>query len=262
MHALDYLHSRKRIVHRDLKPENILFDEQMNIRIVDFGLSNTFSGSNPLLITQCGSPAYVAPEIIREEPYTCAADVWSAGVILFAMTCGGLPFNGDTMATLLESIVSDALVVPEELSPALRSLLQGMLAKDQIGRMSVAAVLEHRWVADAKLDAGALAELAVQDVESLDDAVIAEMRVLGYDSKGLLNEVRSCAVNARTAVYKMLRRKRMSEMAQRSLTRRVPRVANDVAVSGSFGSRRRSEPGQKGKVVLPRVRKRSDFLLK
>jgi serine/threonine protein kinase len=267
MHSLDYLHSRKHIIHRDLKPENILLDEHMNIRVVDFGLSKAFSRLNPLLDTQCGSPAYVAPEIVREERYTCAADVWSAGVILFAMASGGLPFSGETTQMLLEAIVHDPLVIPEELSPPLRALLQGMLERDQTARLSVAAVLEHPWVADARLDAAALAELAVQDVESLDDAVIAEMRVLGYETKGLLNDVRACAVNSRTAVYKMLRRKRMTEIARPIVTRRMSTRPTALVHSVVSGPRRSSEssvisPTGKAVIVLPRVRKRTDFLVK
>jgi serine/threonine protein kinase len=80
--VLDYLHHEKHVVHRDLKAEDVLLDANYNIRVVDFGLSRAFTKGNPFLQTTCGSPAYVSPEIIKEEPYTAAADVWSSGILL------------------------------------------------------------------------------------------------------------------------------------------------------------------------------------
>ena len=80
------------IVHRDLKPENLLLDYKRNLRIVDFGLSNTYKKTD-LLKTPCGSPCYAAPEMLKGESYEpLKVDIWSSGVILFAMLCGYLPF--------------------------------------------------------------------------------------------------------------------------------------------------------------------------
>lgn len=89
--GIEYLH-RLRIVHRDLKPENLLIDNK-NIKIVDFGLSNTYK-KNELLKTACGSPCYAAPEMIAGKKYeSVCVDIWSSGVILFALLCGYLPFE-------------------------------------------------------------------------------------------------------------------------------------------------------------------------
>lgn len=86
-----YLH-KLNIVHRDLKPENMLLDWNNNIKIVDFGLSNTYKKGD-LLKTACGSPCYAAPEMIANKAYVgLDVDIWSCGVILFAMVCGYLPF--------------------------------------------------------------------------------------------------------------------------------------------------------------------------
>jgi 5'-AMP-activated protein kinase, catalytic alpha subunit len=80
-------------VHRDLKPENLLLDHEKNIKLVDFGLSNTFK-PDQLLKTACGSPCYAAPEMIAGNEYHGSkVDVWSCGVILYAMMCGYLPFE-------------------------------------------------------------------------------------------------------------------------------------------------------------------------
>ena len=90
--GVEYIH-RNGIVHRDLKPENLLLDEKGNIKIVDFGLSNQYSLGEKLK-TACGSPCYAAPEMIAGKQYECCGvDVWSCGIILFAMLCGYLPFE-------------------------------------------------------------------------------------------------------------------------------------------------------------------------
>jgi len=81
------------IAHRDIKPENLLLDEFKNLKIVDFGLSNTFKQGEKLS-TACGSPCYAAPELIKgKEYFGQKSDLWSAGVVLFAEVCGYLPFE-------------------------------------------------------------------------------------------------------------------------------------------------------------------------
>lgn len=86
-----------KITHRDLKPENLLLDEHNNIKLIDFGLSNSMKDGNSLR-TACGSPNYAAPEIISGRSYGgVEVDVWSMGVILYAMVCGTLPFDDDSM---------------------------------------------------------------------------------------------------------------------------------------------------------------------
>lgn len=95
--AIYYSHSNK-IAHRDLKPENLLLDEQQqNLKLIDFGLSNSMRDSQ-VLKTACGSPNYAAPEIISGRCYSgIEADIWSMGVILYAMVCGSLPFDDESM---------------------------------------------------------------------------------------------------------------------------------------------------------------------
>lgn len=85
--GIEYL-QRLNIVHRDMKPENLLLDHNMNIKIVDFGLSNTYQ-RNEKLKTACGSPCYAAPEMISGKQYNGVdVDIWSCGVVLYALVCG------------------------------------------------------------------------------------------------------------------------------------------------------------------------------
>jgi 5'-AMP-activated protein kinase catalytic alpha subunit len=113
--GIEYI-SRLGIVHRDLKPENLLLDPNKSIKIVDFGLSNTFK-KGELLKTACGSPCYAAPEMIEGKEYHgTIADIWSSGVILFAMICGYLPFEDQDTSKLYKKILAAEYHTPSFLS--------------------------------------------------------------------------------------------------------------------------------------------------
>jgi serine/threonine protein kinase len=228
--VLDYLHHEKRVVHRDLKAENVLLDSSNNIRVVDFGLSRAFTKGNPFLQTTCGSPAYVSPEIIKEEPYTAAADVWSSGVLLYAMVCGQLPFDGDNLSLMLQAILTANPIIPAQLSIELRSLLVRLLMKEPKARITVRGLLEHPWVSGYNYQA-IVSTLKVQDAAVLDDAVLGEMRLLGYETGGLLQELKSYTFNERTSAYKMLRRKRICEEIGNLTKQRRDKRAQAIAPS-------------------------------
>jgi 5'-AMP-activated protein kinase catalytic alpha subunit len=103
--GIEYIH-KLNIVHRDLKPENLLLNYDKSIKIVDFGLSNTYK-ENELLKTACGSPCYAAPEMIAGKKYKgVEVDIWSSGVILFAVLCGYLPFEDPNTANLYKKILA------------------------------------------------------------------------------------------------------------------------------------------------------------
>ncbi|OHS99133.1 CAMK family protein kinase [Tritrichomonas foetus] len=215
--VLSYLHVEKHVVHRDLKAENVLLDRNFNVRLVDFGLSKAFSKTDPFLQTTCGSPAYVAPEIIKEKPYTSAADIWSLGVLLYAMVVVTLPFNGDNISFMLQQIISVNPPIPNSLSPELRSLISRLLNKEPGARITLQEIIQHPWISefeDSKLmseDFGLINTLKVVNPQELDSGVVSEMRILGYDTAGLLQELKSGAINQRTAAYKMFKRQRTIE---------------------------------------------------
>ena len=103
--GVHYLHELN-IVHRDLKPENLLIDWKHGVKIVDFGLSNTYK-EGQMLKTACGSPCYAAPQMISSKKYNgLEVDIWSCGVILFAMVCGYLPFEDSNTSQLYKKILS------------------------------------------------------------------------------------------------------------------------------------------------------------
>ncbi|EPQ06638.1 BR serine/threonine-protein kinase 2, partial [Myotis brandtii] len=133
--ALDFCHSHS-ICHRDLKPENLLLDEKNNIRIADFGMASLQVGDS-LLETSCGSPHYACPEVIRGEKYDGRkADVWSCGVILFALLVGALPFDDDNLRQLLEKVKRGVFHMPHFIPPDCQSLLRGMIEVDAARRLT------------------------------------------------------------------------------------------------------------------------------
>lgn len=150
-----YIHQKK-IVHRDLKLENLLLDKNRNVIITDFGFANRFEHrTDDLMQTSCGSPCYAAPElVISEGSYVgSAVDIWSCGVILYAMLAGYLPFDddpanpdGDNINLLYRYIVSTPLSFPDYISAQARDILGMMLVPDPTKRASLQAVMVHPWL--------------------------------------------------------------------------------------------------------------------
>ncbi|EIN05769.1 Pkinase-domain-containing protein [Punctularia strigosozonata HHB-11173 SS5] len=151
-----YIHQKK-IVHRDLKLENLLLDRHRNVIITDFGFANRFEHrADDLMQTSCGSPCYAAPElVISEGAYVgSAVDIWSCGVILYAMLAGYLPFDddpanpdGDNINLLYRYIVTTPLSFPEYVSAEARDLLGIMLVPDPGARADLGRVMAHPWLA-------------------------------------------------------------------------------------------------------------------
>lgn len=159
--ALGYLHKLK-IVHRDLKPENILYAseaEDAEIKIADFGLARVVS-SKDIMRTACGTPGYVAPEILRNQGYSSGAvDMWSVGVILYILLCGFPPFYEDELPALFEQILQARYDFPspwwDTISPAAKELVKSLLKLNPEERMSADQVLASGWIreaGDANLD--------------------------------------------------------------------------------------------------------------
>lgn len=154
--GVDYMHS-KGIVHRDLKLENLLLDKHKNIIITDFGFVNSFQNpNNDFMKTSCGSPCYAAPElVVSSEPYEGKkVDIWSCGVILYAMLAGYLPFDDDpqnpdgtNIARLYHYITHTPLTFPEYIQPTPRDLLRRILVANPNRRINLKDIRSHRWLA-------------------------------------------------------------------------------------------------------------------
>ncbi len=168
--GVSYLHHKK-IVHRDLKLENLLLDRNRNVIITDFGFANNFEDKrNDLMATSCGSPCYAAPELVVQDGLYAgsAVDVWSCGVILYAMLAGYLPFDddpanpdGDNINLLYKYILATPLSFPEYITAQPRDLLSRMLVPDPTRRATLEQVMQHSWLRNYR----ELFKFSVDDLE-------------------------------------------------------------------------------------------------
>uniref|UniRef100_A0A8C5B0P6 non-specific serine/threonine protein kinase n=1 Tax=Gadus morhua TaxID=8049 RepID=A0A8C5B0P6_GADMO len=132
--ALDYLHSAK-IVYRDLKLENLMLDKDGHIKITDFGLCKEGITDTATMKTFCGTPEYLAPEVLEDNDYGRAVDWWGLGVVTYEMMCGRLPFYNQDHEKLFELILMEDIKFPRTLSSDAKSLLSGLLIKDPNKRL-------------------------------------------------------------------------------------------------------------------------------
>jgi len=151
--AIEYLHVRG-IVHRDLKPENLLLkdpDSITEVKIADFGLSKVVGTKfSSLMLTACGTPSYVAPEVLSATGYDKEVDLWSIGVITYILLCGFPPFYNESLNKLFEEILSAEYDYPEEywsdISTEAKDFVSKLLVVDPSRRLTASQTLQHPWI--------------------------------------------------------------------------------------------------------------------
>jgi len=152
--AVEYLHGID-IVHRDLKPENLLLkraDDDLEVALADFGLSKIV-GQQMMMQTACGTPSYVAPEVLNASGYGKEVDMWSIGVITYILLCGFPPFYGDTVPEIFEQIMEANFDYPEEywgsVTKEAKDFINKLLVVETTERMSASDALKHPWLLGA-----------------------------------------------------------------------------------------------------------------
>ena len=144
INGVEYLHEQS-IIHRDLKPENILLDNNINIKISDFGLS-TFYDKNTYLQTPCGTPSYAPPEMLNGNAYNgTSSDIWSCGIILYAMLCGSLPFAESKEDIICKKILNHDYIIPNFLSKNAKDLLNHIMKINPLERYTIQQIKNHPW---------------------------------------------------------------------------------------------------------------------
>eukprot|EP00873_Tetraselmis_striata_P020056 jgi/Tetstr1/440320/TSEL_028657.t1 len=147
--ALHYLHSN-RIIHRDMKPQNVLVGSNGAVKLCDFGFARAMSCNTMVLTSIKGTPLYMAPELVQEQPYNHTVDLWSLGVILYELYVGQPPFYTNSIYSLIHHIVKDPVKFPTNISQEFRDFLKGLLNKDPKKRLSWPHLLEHPFVRETQ----------------------------------------------------------------------------------------------------------------
>ncbi|XP_005987323.1 serine/threonine-protein kinase SIK2a isoform X1 [Latimeria chalumnae] len=204
--AVDYCHSRN-IVHRDLKAENLLLDNNMNIKIADFGFGN-FYKAGETLATWCGSPPYAAPEVFEGQQYEGPQlDIWSMGVVLYVLVCGALPFDGPTLPILRQRVLEGRFRIPYFMSEDCEHLIRRMLVLDPSKRLTVAQIKEHKWMlVDVPVQRPILypQEENPSAIGEYNEQVLRLMHSLGIDQQKTIDSLQNKSYNHFAAIYYLL----------------------------------------------------------
>ena len=205
--GLEYMHVQS-IIHRDIKLENVLFDDEKNAKLIDFGFS--VQCKDKKLKVFCGTPSYMAPEIVKRTEYRGKPiDIWSLGVVLYAMMSGCFPFSAKTYPDLYKKIIKGHFRFPDSFSPSLRDLICNMLRADPSERFTIQQCRNHPWA--IKYNPKSLkCTMASQYTVSKDPRhdiykeVIDRMMVLGINREELISDLMHRKRNSLTACYYLL----------------------------------------------------------
>ena len=205
VNGISYLH-KLNIVHRDLKPENLLLDHNKNIKIVDFGLSNTYKTAQ-LLKTACGSPCYAAPEMIAGKRYHGSnVDIWSSGVILFALVCGYLPFEAPNTAKLYKKILSGDFSITKFVSHECKDLMKSILNTDPETRYKSQDIKAHPWFNQIKFSEEDFQAGIINGVTEIPiyQNILDLLSQFRFDKKEAETQIRANKHNHYTTTYYLL----------------------------------------------------------
>jgi serine/threonine protein kinase len=214
--VLQYLHDVKNVVHRNLSIDNLLLDENYNIRLIDFGLSFYSKNSYFDATIKWGSPFYVAPEIIHGQPYSNKCENWSAGVILYCMVSGDLPFTDENHQQLYKQIIDNEpnySSFPQDLT----EVLKGLLTKNPQSRISLWQPILMKWFSDKKyhqLLRDKVRELIDRSV--VDKEITVKLQLLGIDCQDLQEKLLDDEANLCTISYRILKKKKIVNLLNAS----------------------------------------------
>jgi len=230
--AVEYMHA-KGVVHRDLKLENIIVDKHGNAKIIDLGFGNFFFGPNHLLKTFCGSPDYAAPELFLGKPYLgVQADIWSLGVMLFAMLSGFLPFKNTNY------ILEGNYFFPDNIPADARDLISMILKVNPAERPPLDQILNHRWVCEGY--DGRPAQIEVR-YDAIDPVLLGKMESIGLSPVAVQDAIRNGEYNEFTTTYFLLKKKYEREQLLAASSSPAPHAAAPAAPAAGDAS------GDKGK---------------
>ncbi|CAI9099438.1 OLC1v1036264C2 [Oldenlandia corymbosa var. corymbosa] len=202
--GVEYCHNHM-VVHRDLKPENLLLDSKRNVKIADFGLGNIMRDGH-FLKTSCGSPNYAAPEVVTNRLYAGPeADVWSCGVILYALICGRLPFDDDNFPGLYARIRNGVYQIANHMSRSASDLIARIFVVNPVNRISIPEIRQHPWfqehipryIARATVD-------TLYDTTKVDEEIVRDMIQMGFIAREVIGSLLNNVQNEITVTYYLM----------------------------------------------------------
>mmetsp|Transcript_9579 Transcript_9579/g.18677 ORF Transcript_9579/g.18677 Transcript_9579/m.18677 type:complete len:476 (+) Transcript_9579:1355-2782(+) len=200
------------VLHRDFKLDNILLDGNYStIKICDFGVSRILKRGQ-VCFDKCGTPAYIAPEIIAEQGYEgYSVDTWSIGVMLYAMVTGTVPFRAPSIQELHKLVLKGKYSLPDHVSPMLADLLSQMMCILPNNRISLQKVLSHPWLTYEALSSEPcvapsfkVKKFRVEPRVLLDEFLLAKVEALGWPQQVLIDCLTANEMNYGTAAYFLL----------------------------------------------------------
>ena len=203
--GVEYCHQHA-VVHRDLKPENLLLDSEQQLRIADFGLSNVMKDGD-FFKTSCGSPNYAAPEVISGKLYAGPeVDVWSCGVILYALLCGSLPFDDENIPNLFKKIKGGIFTLPGHMSDDIKELISRMLVVDPLQRITIPEIRRHHWFTEnLPLYLSVTPDQIMSQFRAIDFDVLTEVVMkIGFERQELLEALQKQERNQMTVAYYLI----------------------------------------------------------
>ncbi|KAI1261809.1 kinase-like protein [Xylariaceae sp. FL1019] len=220
--AVSYVHQQS-CVHRDLKLENILLDKHENVKLVDFGFTREYEGKSNHLQTFCGTVCYSAPEMLKGEKYAGEkVDVWSLGVILYALLCGELPFDDDDDNVTRTKILSNEPKFPEHLPSDAVALLRMLLSKRPLLRPTLPDILSHPFLAEHAPQQQAILKLHQPPpfATPLEKECLHRMRSAGVDIDAVIESVLSQRCDALAGWWTLLLEKEERKAKRRERRRK------------------------------------------
>ena len=207
--GIEYIH-KLQIAHRDLKPENMLLTASKDIKIVDFGLSNTYK-KGELLATACGSPCYAAPEMLSGKKYRgITVDIWSCGIILYVMLCGCLPFEDNNNEGLYKKIIAGKFTIPDAVSKSGKDLIKKILETNPKKRITIPEIKKHKWFNIVNPDTNVHCGIDTKrDVIPIDEAIVSDMEKMDYKKEDVRKNVLLNEHNNVTTTYYLLLKKKI-----------------------------------------------------
>ncbi|CAM1511993.1 Fc.00g095060.m01.CDS01 [Cosmosporella sp. VM-42] len=220
--AVSYVHMHS-CVHRDLKLENILFDKHENVKLVDFGFTREYEGRINHLQTFCGTICYSAPEMLKGEKYAGEkVDVWSLGIILYALLCGELPFDDDDDNVTRTKILLDEPKYPEHLPPDAIPLLKALLSKRPLLRPTLPDILTNPFLAEH-----APAQQTILDIKPnppfstpLEKECLERMRSAGVNIDAVIESILAQKCDTLAGWWALLLEKEQRKMKRREKKRK------------------------------------------